>query len=130
MKYVKLYEEFTDDGQDPHGHGPNSEAAKAYLYYINNDDEKHFDADVRDPDGKIVFELKAADLSNDGHMKSKDDIQGLRELLLSKNKIKQGDTIVPANSSAKAVGGQNMDFVPELNTNLNQTLINQKSEPE
>jgi len=130
MKYVKLFEEFTDDGQDPHGHNSNQEASKAYIYYINNDDEKHFDADIRDPDGKIIFELTASDLSNDGHMKGKDDVQGLRELLLSKNKIKQGDTIVPANSTAKVVGGQNMDFVPELNTNLNQTLINQKSEPE
>ena len=127
MKYVKLFEEFNDEGNHP---ANNSQGSKTYIYYITNNDEKKFEADVRDPDGKIIFEIKAQDLSNDGHMKTKDDIAGLVQLLISKNKIKKGDSLVPANSSAKAVGGQQADFVPEVNTNLNQQILNAKTDPE
>lgn len=127
MKYVKLFEEFSEEG---HSSAPSENGQRTFVYYINNDDPKKFDADVRDPDGKVIFEIKAADLSNDGHMKGPDDISGLVKLLISKNKIKQGDVLVPANSTAKAVGGQATDFIPEVNTNLNQAIINTKSEPE
>lgn len=120
MRFVKLFEEFTEEGNHPSN---NDVVNKTYIYYINNKDEKNFHADVRDPDGKVVFEIKAADLSNDGHMKNKDDIQGLMQLLISKNKIKKGDALVPANSSADAVGGQSADFVPEVNTNMHQDLL-------
>lgn len=127
MRYVKLFEEFTEEGNHP---ANNAGGNTTYIYYITNSDDKKFEADVRDADGKVVFELKSSDLSNDGHMKGKDDLAGLHQLLVSKNKIKQGDVIVPANSSQKAVGGASMDFAPELNTNLNQTILNQKTPAE
>jgi hypothetical protein len=127
MKYVKLYEEFTEEGNHP---ANNSGGSTTYIYYITNADEKKFAAAVRDPDGKIVFELKASDLSNDGHMKGKDDIAGLHHLLVSKNKIKQGDVLVPSNSTQKAVGGNAMDFAPELNTNLTQSLFQKTPDTE
>lgn len=127
MKYVKLFEQFTEEKAA----AAEQTGAKAYVYYINNKDEKKFEADVRDPDGKIIYELKAGDLSEAGHMKDKDDIAGLVQLLISKNKIKPGDTVVPANSSGEAAGGGPVgDFVPEVNTNLNQAIINTKSDPE
>lgn len=121
MRFVKLFEEFTEEGNHPQN---NEVASKTYIYYITNANEKEFKADVRDPDGKVVYEIDSQDLSNDGLMKSKSDIQGLHALLLSKNKIKQGDTLIPANSTEKAVigGGPNVDFVPELNMNATQDL--------
>jgi len=128
MKYVKLFEEFTEDGNHP---ANNAGGSKTYIYYILNGDEKKFHADVRDPDGKVIYEIKSSDLKNDGHMKGKDDIAGLLKLLLSKNKIKQGDSLVPANSSEKAISGNNTDFVPEININLHQDLMKPpKQDPE
>ena len=118
-RHVKLFEEWTQDGNHP----DNSNGARTFIYYINNHDEKKFDADVRDPDGKVIFELKASDLQNDGLMKGMDDIAGLRQLLLNKNKIKPSDVVVAANASGKAAGGGTEDFVPEVNTNLNQHLL-------
>jgi hypothetical protein len=120
MKFVKLFEEFTEEGNSPVN---NDQGSKTFIYYITNQSDKNFEADVRDPDGKIVFELKAQDLSNDGLMKSKDDIAGLHQLLVGKNKIKKGDTLIPANSTQNAVGGESTDFVPEVNTNINQALF-------
>ena len=121
MRFVKLFEEFTEEGNHPQN---NEVAAKTYIYYINNSDEKNFHADVRDPDGKVVYEIDSQDLANDGLMKGKDDIQGLLQLLISKNKIKQGDSLVPSNSADKKAvgGGPNQDFLPEINTNLHQDL--------
>jgi hypothetical protein len=127
MKYVKLFEEFTEEGNHP---ANNDQGSKNYVYYITNKSDKNFEADVRDPDGKVIFELKSSDLTNDGLMKGKDDIAGLHQLLVSKNKIKKGDTLVPANATQEAVGGQSTDFVPELNTNMNQTLFKKTPDTE
>jgi hypothetical protein len=122
MKHVKLFEEFNEEGNSPQN---DVVASKTYIYYITNSNEKEFKADVRDPDGKVILEIDSQDLSNDGLMKGKEDIQGLHQLLISKNKIKQGDALVPANSTVKAVsgGGPNVDFVPEINTNAHQELM-------
>ncbi len=128
MKHVKLFEEFSQEAQAPAVN--DNQGSKTYVYYINNKDDKNFEADVRDPDGKVIFEIKAQDLSNDSLMKGKDDVSGLHSLLVSKNKIKKGDSLVPANSAAKAVGGGHVDFVPEVNTNMNQTILNAKTNSE
>ena len=127
MRHVKLFEEFNEEGNHPIN---DTSASKMYIYYVNNKDPKKFHADVRDPDGKIVFEVNAAHLSNDGFMKGPDDIQGLAKMLISKNKIKAGDSVVPSNSAAKAVAGQNEDFIPAVNTNMNQDLLKKTNEPE
>jgi len=121
MKHVKLFEEFNEEGNLSQG-GP-----KTYIYHITNSSDKNFSADVRDSDGKVIFELKPTDISNDGLMKNKDDINGLYQMLLNKNKIKKGETIVPANAVDKSVGGAASDFVPELNTNMNQNIFNIKT---
>ena len=115
MRYVKLFEEFNEDGTP----GNNS---VVYIYYVHKSGDKNFDADVRDPDGKVVYELSAADLSNDGHMKNKDDIPGLVQLLIGKNKIKPGDTIIPA-SQAKADMTTDA-IVPGVDTNPVETSPN------
>ena len=62
MRHVKLFEEFNEEGNHPIN---DTSASKMYIYYVNNKDPKKFHADVRDPDGKIVFEVNAAHLSND-----------------------------------------------------------------
>lgn len=104
MKHVKLFEDFNQPQNGP----------KTYIFYVNNEGKDTFQADVRDQDGKIIFEVTAKDLNNDGMMKTKDDIQGLRNLLISKNKMKQGDQLVPAkeykNNSAE-------EFSQAFNTN-------------
>lgn len=97
MNHIKLYEEFSGNSQ------------KTYIYYIK--DKNEFHADVRDPDGKIIFELKPSDISNDGYMKTKDDISGLVKLLISKNKIKTGDIVVPADE----VRNEDSSLMPTIN---------------
>lgn len=60
-----------------------------YEYTINLDERGSFNADVRDEDGKTVFEIKAGDelgedetsIFEDGYMKHKNDIAGLEKYL-------------------------------------------------
>ncbi len=52
-----------------------------YEYFINLDERGEFYADVRDPDGNTVFEIKGFDIFKDGFMKNKYDIVGLGDLL-------------------------------------------------
>jgi hypothetical protein len=115
MRYVKLFEEFNEGG-------PKQSASTVYIYYVHKSGDDNFEADVRDPDGKVVYELSASDLSNDGHMKNKDDIPGLVQLLIGKNKIKPGDTVVPASQAKADIAAET--FAPEVNTNAAETTPN------
>jgi hypothetical protein len=50
-------------------------------------------------------------------MKDKNDISGLVKLLISKNKIKANDAVVPAEDAKAAQAGE--DFTGAVNTNMN-----------
>jgi len=62
----------------------------AFQYFINLDERGSFRADVRDCTGKTVFEISAGDelaegessIFEDGLMRHKDDLEGLREHLV------------------------------------------------
>lgn len=72
-----------------------------YTYYINLDERGCFCADVRNPNGKTVFEIKAGDeleedetsIFEDGFMKHKDDMEGLQTYLRQLGFIPQTATI-------------------------------------
>jgi hypothetical protein len=71
--------------------------SKTYMYHINKDTKEDFHADVRDQDGKIIYEIEGRGIfETDGGMKDKDDLVGLTKMLQAKNKIRPSDTIVPA----------------------------------
>jgi len=109
MKFVKLFEEFSEGNPVM-----DNSSSRVFIYYIHKTG-KDFSADVRDPDGKVVAEVNASDISNDSQMKDENDIPGLIQLLIGKNKLKQGDTVVPS-SAAKAEA--QTEFAAEVNTNM------------
>ena len=69
---------------------------KTYEYYINLDERGEFEADVRDPNGKTVAEVREG-IFEDGFMRNKNDISGLEDYLKSMKIIKPSDRLVKAN---------------------------------
>lgn len=65
-----------------------------YGYYINLDERGKFFADVRDEDLETIFEIHGFDLFEDGVMKEKTDMVGLREHLLDLMMIKPQDQLL------------------------------------
>ncbi len=53
-----------------------------YKYYINLDERGEFFADVRDENENTIFEIRGFDMFEDGFMKNKHDVDGLREYLI------------------------------------------------
>ena len=56
-------------------------------YYVNLDERGDFYADVRNPDGETIFEIRAEEdgsiaLIEDGFMRHKTDLDGLRSHLV------------------------------------------------
>lgn len=58
------------------------EYPNAFKYFINLDERGEFYADVRNPEGETVFEIKGGEIFEDGWMKYKDDMAGLKEYLV------------------------------------------------
>jgi len=97
----------------PQAHSPSKTAQveknwfpqATYQYYINLDERGYFYADVRNSSGKTVFEIKAGDslpegqtsIFEDGFMKHKDDLEGLRKYLVQLGIMKEGQTLVRGN---------------------------------
>jgi len=67
-----------------------------YEYYINLDERGEFNADVRDADGKTVFEFDG-EFFDYGWMDSKQDVVGLNEYLRTMNIIPSNSRTVVAN---------------------------------
>jgi hypothetical protein len=63
--------------------------APMFLYHVNLDERGGYYADVRDPDGLTIFEIKAGDLLDegessifeDGFMRHGKDMDGLTDYL-------------------------------------------------
>ena len=70
---------------------------QTYEYYINLDERGEFYADVRNSNGKTIWETHGFDVFEDGWMKHKNDLDGLKEYLvflgiMNKNQnIKKGN---------------------------------------
>lgn len=73
-----------------------------YTHHINLDERGSYSADVRNPEGATVFEIKDGDeldedetsIFEDGWMKHKHDIGGLEACLRELGVIGPADTIV------------------------------------
>jgi hypothetical protein len=82
---------------------------KTYEYYIDLDERGSFFADVRDENGKTVFEIKAGDalaenessIFDDGFMKNGSDIDGMHDYLVDLGIMQAGDNLI---------FGQSLDF--------------------
>ncbi len=66
---------------------------KTYLYFINLDERGEFYADVRDDSNNTIFEIKGFDIFEDGWMRNKNDLMGLRNHLVDLGVMKDGDDL-------------------------------------
>lgn len=53
----------------------------SYTYNINLDERGEFFSDVRDSNDKTVYEIHGFEIFEDGFMKHKYDVEGLKEYL-------------------------------------------------
>ena len=67
-----------------------------YEYYINLDERGEFEADVRDANGKTVFEFNG-EFFEEGWMDHKNDVTGLNEYLRTMQIIPSNSRTVAAN---------------------------------
>jgi hypothetical protein len=78
---------------------------KTYQYYINLDERGSFYADIRDENGNSVFDIKAGNVLDsyetsvfqDGFMKDKNDLQGLKNYLVLMGIMKKEDSLIKGN---------------------------------
>ena len=64
---------------------------KMCLYFINLDERGEFYADVRDESNNTIFEIKGFDIFEDGWMRNKNDLMGLRNHLVGLGVMKDDD---------------------------------------
>jgi hypothetical protein len=72
-----------------------------FGYYVNLDERGDFYADVRDPAGATLFEIRAEDdgsisMIEDGFMRHKSDLDGLRAYLIDMGLIDKGAVLLPS----------------------------------
>lgn len=65
-----------------------------FEYFINLDERGEFYADVRNEQGKTVFEFKGYDIFEDGFMGHKHDLDGLKEYLVGLGLMKKEDELI------------------------------------
>jgi hypothetical protein len=63
-----------------------------FEYFINTDERGDFAADVRDASGRTVWETNG-EVFEDGFMKDKNDLDGLRDYLVSLGIMEDGDEL-------------------------------------
>ena len=68
-----------------------SAPAKTYRYFINLDERGEFYADVRDESNNTIFEIKGFDIFEDGWMRNKNDLMGLKNHLVDLGVMKDDD---------------------------------------
>ncbi len=76
---------------------------KKFEYFINLDERGEFNADVRNEKGKTVFEFSGFDIFEDGFMKNKHDISGLRDYLIDLKIMKLTDSLTCENENVPAL---------------------------
>ena len=67
---------------------------KTYLYFINLDERGEFYADVRDESNNTIFEIKGFDIFEDGWMRNKNDLMGLKNHLVGLGVMKDDDYLI------------------------------------
>ena len=68
-----------------------------YKYYIDLDERGEFFADVRNEAEQTIFEIKGFGMVEDGYMKHKEDLNGLKDYLLDIEKMRVEDTLTRGN---------------------------------
>ena len=66
---------------------------KTYLYFINLDERGEFYADVRDGSNNTIFEIKGFDIFEDGWMRNKSDLTGLKNHSVGLGVMKADDDL-------------------------------------
>lgn len=69
---------------------------KIYEYFINLDERGEFYADIRLNDN-TVYEIKGCDLIDDGFLKHKKDLEGLKEYLTDLKIMEKTDILINGN---------------------------------
>mgnify|MGYP006340158981 FL=1 len=107
-----------------------------FIYTVYEDDEETeaFHADVRDPNGTIIFEIKKKDFPENPEeeeeyeleeekegsvpkMHDANDIQNLRKILIAKGKMTENDVLM-SNEVYKESGEVEKPEVPPVNINM------------
>ncbi|ANN80885.1 hypothetical protein [Bordetella flabilis] len=91
--------------------------AAIYGYYIDLDERGDFLADVRDVDGRTVYEIRAggrldddeASIFDDGFMRDKRDVSGLTDYLRSLSIIPSDATVLAMPEFERRLEGQQND---------------------
>lgn len=65
-----------------------------HRYFINLDERGEFYADVRDESNNTIFEIKGFDIFEDGWMRNKNDLMGLRNYLVDLGVMKNDDDLI------------------------------------
>jgi hypothetical protein len=68
-----------------------------YAYFINTDERGEFNADVRDADGRTVFEITNLEPIEDGFMSNANDLDGLKDWLIDLEIIPKHATLTKGN---------------------------------
>jgi hypothetical protein len=68
------------------------------TYFINLDERGGFFADVRDSNDNTVFELHGYDIFEDGFMRHKDDLDGLKKYLIDLGIMNKHKDLIRGNS--------------------------------
>lgn len=70
-----------------------------YEYFINLDERGDFSADVRNSNGKTVFDIEGGEIFEDGFMRHKNDIAGLEGYLKELGIIPKGGRLISGQSN-------------------------------
>ena len=94
QKQIDHLKRFGGGSLSESSHEQDNYVGKLYTYHINLDERGEFFADVRnDETGKTIFEIKGYEIFQDGFMKNKGDIAGLKGYLVSLNLLKWNDIL-------------------------------------
>lgn len=91
-----------------------------YGYFVNLDERGDFYADVRDAEGRTVFEIRAGDslgedessIFEDGFMRDKDDLPGLTDYLRSLGVIPQDAEVLSSSDFEQRLDASDDDDEP------------------
>jgi len=67
---------------------------KTLRYFINLDEPGEFYADVRDDSNNTIFEIRGFDIFEDGWMRNKNDLKGLKSYLADLGVMKDSDNLI------------------------------------
>ena len=67
---------------------------KTLRYFINLDERGEFYADVRDDSNNTIFEIRGFDIFEDGWMRNKNDLKGLKCYLVDLGVMKDSDNLI------------------------------------